>query len=370
MTDSGPDNETASSEESTEDFEPELPEKPSTGRTLLAIGIAVAVIVLVFGWLLPSLGIDYEEVWAAIQTLTGQQIFLLLLMALFRVVLEGWALLPVVPGINLWQGIVAWSSSTGVANVIPGPWDVPIRYAQYISWGVSPHDAVLSFPLGGIFTFLVKLGLPVVAVILLLIDGKADDWVILLAVIGLVVMVGTIFVLAGVIRSESFARKVGNWAQRAVAWLARTFKRDAPADVEDRLMTFRADGLETLRTGWFWEAIATLSVFIWQYIILLVSLRFMDITSQQIDWVEAFAVYAVVMLITTIPLTPGGVGIAELLYIALFVNIAGEEFAEQITAAVFIFRIATWLLIVPLGGLTYLWWRWDVRRRKAAEAAA
>jgi uncharacterized membrane protein YbhN (UPF0104 family) len=74
------------------------------------------------------------------------------------------------------------------------------------------------------------------------------------------------------------------------------------------------------------------------------------------------------MLITTIPITPGGVGVAEFFYIALFTQIAGDEFTDQITAAVFIFRIVTWLLVVPVGGLTYLWWRRDVRRRAAATA--
>ena len=103
-------------DEAVEEFEPELPEKPSMGRTLVAIGIAVGVILPVFGWLLPSLGVDYEEVWTAIRTLTGQQLIFLLILALIRIVLEGRALLPVVPLINLWQGIVAWSSSTGVVG--------------------------------------------------------------------------------------------------------------------------------------------------------------------------------------------------------------------------------------------------------------
>lgn len=368
MSDSMPEQPAANAQQ--EAFEPDLPEKPSTGRTLLAIGIAIAVVVLVFGWLLPSLGVNYEEVLEAIQTLTGGQMAFLLILGLVRIVIEGAALLPVVPGISLWQATVAWSSSTAVANVIPGPWDIPIRYSQYVGWGVSSHNALLSFPLGGIFTLIVKLSLPVIAVVLLLIDGKADDWVILLAVIGLVVMVVLIGVFVGIVRSVPFARKIGSWADRTAEWVAQKLNRDAPEDVEEKLLQFRADGIETLRSGWFWEALLTLTVFIMQYVILLVSLRFMDIGTEQIDWVEAFAVYAVVMLITTIPLTPGGVGVAEFFYIALFTQIAGDQYTDQITAAVFIFRIVTWLFVVPVGGLTYLWWRWDVRRRGRVPAAS
>lgn len=367
MSDNVPDQPAANAEH--EEFEPELPEKPSAGKTLLAIGIAIVVVVVVFGWLLPSLGVNYEEVLEAIKTLTGSQMAILLVLGLARIVVEGAALLPVVPGINLWQAIVTWSSSTAVANVIPGPFDIPIRYSQYVGWGVSSHNALLSFPLGGIFTLIVKLSLPVIAVVLLLIDGKADDWVILLAVIGLVVMVVLIGMFVGIVRSMAFARKVGSWANGAAAWLARQFKRDAPEDVEEKLLQFRADGVETLRTGWIWESLLTLTVFMMQYIILLVSLRFMDLGAEQIDWVEAFAVYAVVMLITTIPLTPGGVGVAEFFYIALFTQIAGDQYTDQITAAVFVFRIVTWLLVVPVGGLSYLWWRWDVRRRGRVPAA-
>jgi hypothetical protein len=204
----------------------------------------VAVVIIVFGWLLPSLGVDYGEVWDAIQTLTGSQMAILLVLGLGRIVLEGAALLPVVPGINLWQATVAWSTSTGVANVIPGPWDLPLRYSCYVSWGVSPHNALLSFPLGGVFTLIIKLSLPVIAVVLLLIDGKTDWWVILLAAIGLVAMVVIIVVFVGIVRSERFAAKLGQLSNQAIGWLSDRLKRDRPEDVEEKLLKFRADGLD------------------------------------------------------------------------------------------------------------------------------
>ena len=37
----------------------------------------------------------------------------------------------------------------------------------------------------------------------------------------------------------------------------------------------------------------------------------------------------------------------------------------QVTASVLVFRALTWLLPVPLGGLTYLGWRWQQHRRTA-----
>ena len=40
------------------------------------------MVVLVFGWLLPSLGVNYEEVLEAIKTLTGSQMAVLLVLGL------------------------------------------------------------------------------------------------------------------------------------------------------------------------------------------------------------------------------------------------------------------------------------------------
>ncbi len=54
------------------------------------------------------------------------------------------------------------------------------------------------------------------------------------------------------------------------------------------------------------------------------------------------------MVITIVPISPGGAGVPELLYISGLTTIAGDEWNAAITAGVFLFRAYQWFLPIPL----------------------
>ena len=58
--------------------------------------------------------------------------------------------------------------------------------------------------------------------------------------------------------------------------------------------------------------------------------------------------FALVSVITIIPIAPGGAGVPELLYIAGLTAIAGPGYENQITAGVFLFRLYVWFLPIPI----------------------
>jgi uncharacterized membrane protein YbhN (UPF0104 family) len=60
------------------------------------------------------------------------------------------------------------------------------------------------------------------------------------------------------------------------------------------------------------------------------------------------AAMAVVGIMSIVPITPGGVGVAEVAYIGILSSVAGG-ITEQLTAAVMLFRIAQWLAPIPIG---------------------
>jgi putative heme transporter len=66
-------------------------------------------------------------------------------------------------------------------------------------------------------------------------------------------------------------------------------------------------------------------------------------------------VFASTRLVTMVRSTPGGVGVIEAMLIG-----------SLVAAAVLVFRALTWLLPVPLGGLTYLAWRRQQARRRSS----
>ena len=91
---------------------------------------------------------------------------------------------------------------------------------------------------------------------------------------------------------------------------------------------------------------------------LLVALRQVGVSEAEVSWAEVLAVFAFARLATAIPFTPGGAGVVEAVLIGGLVAAGGE--ADQVTAAVLVYRALTWALPILVGIVCYLWWR---RRR-------
>jgi uncharacterized membrane protein YbhN (UPF0104 family) len=69
---------------------------------------------------------------------------------------------------------------------------------------------------------------------------------------------------------------------------------------------------------------------------------------------EIFLSYALVHLVTLIPITNGNIGIAEIAYIGFLVAFSSgsEAITGAIAAGVIVFRIYNWSLTIPVGFTT------------------
>jgi uncharacterized protein (TIRG00374 family) len=97
------------------------------------------------------------------------------------------------------------------------------------------------------------------------------------------------------------------------------------------------------------------------FLVLLLALRHVGVSQRQVGWIEALAGFAFVRLLSAFPITPGGLGVVELGLAAVLVVAGGDK--AQVVAAVLVFRALTFLLPLPLGALTYWWWRRAERRK-------
>jgi putative heme transporter len=86
------------------------------------------------------------------------------------------------------------------------------------------------------------------------------------------------------------------------------------------------------------------------------------------SWLEALAAFALVRLVTALPITPGGLGLVELGLVAALVLAGGAR--APVVAAVLVFRFLTLIVQVPIGGIAYLGWRARMRRVKEVPADA
>ena len=354
-------------------FTPPAPRAPDakTKRTALIQGVvALAVLVFIFGFVLPQV-IDYKQVWETIKALEPWQIGALVLAGLITYIPEGWLYALLVPVLRLRQGVAAWVASTGVASTIPAV-DLVVRFGMYRSWGASAEESMLGIVLSGVFDNIVKFSLPVIAILAIATGGVGDfdGGLVLIAIIALVVLVGTLVVVIGIVRSEQFTQSLGNTLQRVVNWALGLIKRDPIETLAPRVVAFRDAAIELVREVWFRAGLASAMGKLWTFVILLLALRFVGITEDVISTRDAFIVWAIVLLIGSIPLTPGGVGFVELGFVFFFTQVAGNEYTNTIGAAVALYRLVQWAMPIPIGWGVVLWWRRSIAKGKLPDPFA
>jgi putative heme transporter len=200
----------------------------------------------------------------------------------------------------------------------------------------------------------VKLGMPIVALGLLVVSGDAADGLGPAAVVGLVVFLLALAGFAFGLSGERRAARLGRALAGAAAALRRLVRRPGRPDWEHGAVAFRAQAITLLRGRWHWLTLTTLTSHLSLFLVLLLALRHVGVSESEVSWVEALAAFALVRLLSAFPVTPGGLGVVELGLAAALVLAGGQE--AQVVAAVLVFRVLTFLLPIPIGAFT--WWLW------------
>lgn len=183
-------------------------QQETSGRRLVRIAVIAALVIVVFGWLLPQV-IDYELIWAAMTGLNGTDHAWLVVLSVLRVPTEAMIYRAMLPGLRSPAGSGAYLSSNVAANVMPPPASTVIRYAYDRSEGF-PNQQALTGAVGSfIFPQGARVALPVVALIVLLLAGRADSEAFLITLGSLVILTIIGVLIRQIGRSETSARWVG-----------------------------------------------------------------------------------------------------------------------------------------------------------------
>ena len=326
---------------------------PSRRAALMRSGLIVGVIFVVFFVILPRY-IDYQEVAAAFQALTLSQIAVMTILGVIAWFLSGLVFCALIPGLSIIRGPTSWLILSGIGSSVPfGPWNMGVLWVVVRGWGVANIPATSGIALYGIVNELSRLFLPLFAVVVLAATGalagaqNADTaWAI--AIISAIAFVVATALIIAVVRSERAADWLGRTGQRIVSWTMRRLGRQGAPDVSASIHRFRDQlGVVIRRRGLAALGTSIVSQFAW-VIVLIVALRMTGVPESVLSPGEVFAVYALVMVITIIPLSPGGAGVPELLFISGLTAIAGTEYQSTITAGVFLYRLYYWFLPIPL----------------------
>jgi uncharacterized membrane protein YbhN (UPF0104 family) len=345
-------------------------------KRIIQGAVSFAIVAGIFIFVMPRLA-SYGDVWDTISDMTVLEIVTLVLVGLWNLVTYWFVLVAVLPGLRYREAAVVNQASTAVSNTLPagGAIGVGVTYAMYTSWGFKAGDIALSALVSGIWNNFVKLGMPIIAVALLALSGGATAAEITAAVAGLAALGGAIIVFGMILRSERLAGAVGARIGRIASGLRRLVRRPALGDWGDAALGFRRRTIGLLRRRWLGLTLATLISHTSLYVVLLVTLRHVGVSQQDLGWIEVLVAFAIVRLLSALPVTPGGVGIVEAgLSFALKELAADGGLDAEIVAAVLLFRAVTYFIPIPLGALSYVFWDRNKSWRKTsgdrAEAAS
>jgi uncharacterized protein (TIRG00374 family) len=318
--------------------------------------VSLVVVVGIFVYAIPKIA-DYGQVWNTVTTLTPLELGSLVVVMVFNLFTYWLANMAALPGLKLGQSAVVTQTTTTVANTVPagGAVALGLTYQILRSWGFTGSSIALDIGVTGIWNIFTKLALPVLSIVVLAFTGGGGGAYIVAALIGVVVLAVAVVLLALVFWKESFARRVGDRLGRIVSWFGKLAHRDPVTDGADRASSFRADTVELVHRRWIPITLTTILSHLALFFVLVLSLRHVGISEGEVSAAEVFAVFAFGRLLTALPITPGGLGFIELGYIGGLVAAGGDK--PEVVAAVLLFRVLTYGVQIPLGGLTYLIWR-------------
>jgi putative heme transporter len=324
------------------------------GRVLMAVLLAVCALLVVVA---PrAVGTSWEDVGKAL--LTVKPIWWGPLAVVWLAGLWAYAavMTACLPGLSARRAMGLNLAGSAVANSLPlgGAVSFALTTAMTRSWGFSPAAVTSFLLLTNVWNVLSRLLFGALAAIWFLKTGIG-------AVVGApVLIIGACLVVAVLVAGLMLASdRATRWTARAVTALEESFRARFRPTARRRpehqlaaiLTTLRNQVGTTLRTSW-----PRLSLGMAGYIALLAVL--LDMCLRGLGAPQSvmliLAAVGIERLVTALPITPGGAGVAELSLAACL--IAGGVPGAQALAAALLYRIFTFFAEVPLGAVVTLVW--------------
>jgi len=318
--------------------------------------LAVVFVVAVFAFVLPRVA-DYGDVWDALEHLSTGGAAGLIVVALVNLATFAPPWMAALPSLSMTHALVMSQASTAAAGVLPGGDAVGmgISYAMLRRWGYSGQQVAAATAATAVWNAFANVIFAVAAAGFLAMSGESHALLTTAAVIGTAGVAVAIALFAVALHDDGKARMLGGLAEQLWNRLARVLRRRPAYGWDARLVDFRHEAVELLRRRWLPLTGATLLGHLTVFLVLLVALRAVGVASTDVSVAEAFAAWALIRVITTIPITPGGLGVVELGLTGALVGFGGQRAA--VVAAVLLYRVLTYVPPIALGGICLLVWR-------------
>ena len=254
-------------------------------------------------------------------------------------------------------------AGNAIQNSLPGgiAFYYVYNFRQYRRFGADDVLAGWTVVAANALSFVTLSGLAAVGVALALSSGNAYDLV--EAILGIAIVASLVVIV---------------WAERArllshASWIVRLsqrlFRRPSPKLSPDQVVTAWTARMGAIApTRREWRRAVGMAMGNWVADCSCLALAFMAVGAG-VPWRGLLLAYGAGQLASTLPFTPGGLGVVEGSLTVALVTFGGGKFST--VAAVLVYRLISFWLMLPVG-----WSAWGTlalagrSRRTAAEAAA
>jgi uncharacterized protein (TIRG00374 family) len=346
------------------------PGKPKFGKSqIIATILTLLILVMVFV-ALKNMGADYGAAWTAIKDMAAWELGLITLATIALIIIYVTPYTAALPGLAFKPAFYTRQTSFMISNVIPGggAWGLAVQYGMLSSYGYGPAPASATIGITSVWNTFVTLSLPVVALVGLAVTGQSNSQATTITLIAALVVVAMIGVFALILRSESFARKLGGWTDRIIDWGAGLIHKTVDVDAVAGIVHFRNSIVDVVHDRWLLVTLANVGQQLAQF-----SILYLAVVALQggfdgpVSLIEAFAAFAFGRLATFIPVPPGGLGTTDAIITAALTNFGMDGNAAL--AATMVWRAATYFPQVIIGVITMLLWRREQNKKATATAS-
>ena len=316
-----------------------------------SIVLTVAILYLVFVVVLPSIA-SYEDIWRSVTSMAVPTAVALVAIGLVLLMLTGIQLAAGLPGLRPWPAISTQPPASAIGAVVPGGM-VPARAVFLRRFGVSTATYTRSYAAAALTVTACVLVMPVVGLIVFLVVPQTADardmrtLALVSSGVSLAVAAAMIAMLSSRAICQWCARNAAGLAGKS-AWLTRKL---APQKWEEAVMIWREDTGQILRERRARLTGSVMAVYWLNGGLMIACMYACGLPYSAMSVLTGLATWSIARLLLSVPLTPGGVGVLELGYSAIFTAMVAAQFDESVVAGVLLYRALTYVMPVFLGGI-------------------
>lgn len=325
-------------------------------KRLVLGGVSVGLVVATFVYFLPTIA-NYGEVWDVVSDLTWPWLAALLVATALNIATFAPPWQVALPRLRYLQALSVTQASTALSIVVPAGIAAGMAASVGIlrRWGFAARDVARALTLTSLWNQFLNLSFPIVAVFLLTISGQNTAALATAAFVGVAILGIVVGAFVLILLSNRLAEDIGDVATRFANWALGKMRRGPVGWNGESFERFRVNAGDLVNRRWHVLTAASLVSNLSVFVLLLVSLRAMDVPSTQVTAIEAFAAWALVRIIASVPITPGGIGIVELGLTGTLLGFGGNN--AGVVAAVLVYRFLTTVPTLLLGLTTAFTWR-------------